>query len=121
MAEFKGKINGINIFEYDAPKWRGHEKCSGLISDGVVYRLYRFLTYYGLIDEYETIDSVWNNVAAREGNEYQLLDNYRFCWDDEYENLEISYLYVVNGMLWGVLYNKANDSWYGDFEIPCNI
>lgn len=122
MGELIKEINGINIFTYEWPKWKGHEKISSLTAEGATFRFYRFLRYYGLIDEYDTIDDVWNNLSEiREKNSIQIHDNYRFSWDDEYENLEISFLYVVNGNVWGVLYDKANNSWYGDFEIPTNI
>ena len=121
MAEFKKKINGINIFEYEYEKWREHEKVNSLTSEGAVFRFYRFLCYYDLVDEYTTIEDVWENLSeVRDGNRIDIHDNYRFCWDDEYKSLQISNLYIVNGNLWATLYDKANNSWYGDFEIPAN-
>ena len=118
MAEFKIKINGTNIFEHD-PSWENHEQCNALVSEGVAYRFYNWLRNKDLIDEYTTIDDVYGNMSgARNGNQYHIHDDYRFSYDDEYEKLVINYLYVVNGNLWGVLYDKENGNYYGDFEIP---
>lgn len=122
MAEFIKKINDINIFAHEYEKWEGHEKVNSLTAEGVAFRFYRFLQYKGIIDEYDTIEDVWSNLSeVRDNNRIDIHDDYRFSWDDEYENLYINFLYVVNGNVWGVLYDKANNSWYGDFEIPTNI
>ena len=120
MSELKCEIDGINIFEHEYDKWKGHEECNGLISEGVAYRFHKFLIDRDLIaDVLDYIDDTYNNLSgARDGNRYDIHDHYRFTWDDTYENLEISFLYVVNGNLWGVIYDKANDSWFGEFEIP---
>lgn len=122
MAEFIKKINDINIFAHKYEKWKGHEKVNGLTAEGVAFRFYRFLQYKGIIDEYDTIEDVWSNLSeVRDNNRIDIHDDYRFSWDDEYENLYINFLYVVNGNVWGVLYDKESNSWYGDFEIPANI
>lgn len=112
MGKFIEKRNGVNIFEYDAPKYRGREKINSVIADGMRYKLYAWLKENGVYDEVD-IESVYNNTSGiREGNEVQLYDNDRFDG-----TLEISYLYYYNGMVYAVLYDKANDSWYGEFEL----
>lgn len=122
MAEFIKKINDINIFAHEYEKWKGHEKVNSLTAEGVAFRFYRFLQYKGIINEYDTIEDVWGNLSeVRDNNRIDIHDDYRFSWDDEYENLYINFLYIVNGNVWGVLYDKANNSWYGDFEIPGNV
>lgn len=119
MSEVKAVINGIDVFEHDYDRWREHEQVNALASEGVGYRFYKFLRDYDLIDEYESVDDVYANFSgARDGNRFDIHDNYRFSYDDAYKNLEISFLYVVNGNLWGVLFDKATGNWYGDFEIP---
>lgn len=118
MSELKTEINGINIFEHDYDRWRNHEECNGLTGEGVAFRFNRFLKHYDLVlSEYETVEDTWNNLsAARDGNRYDIHDNYVF---DEDNDLEISFLYVVNGNLWATL--LQGNEWYGDFEIPANV
>ena len=40
MGKFIEKRNGVNIYEYEAPKYRGKENINGVIADGMVLRLY---------------------------------------------------------------------------------
>lgn len=110
MGKFIEERNGVNIFEYEAPLWRDKEKINSVTADGMRYRLWVWL-YENFYDE--TMEDVYNNTSGiRNGNEVQLYDNYKFV-----DNLEISYLYYCNGNVWAVLYDKANDSWYGEFEL----
>lgn len=122
MNKLKETVDGINIFEHDYDRWRNYEKCSGLVTEGVYFRFYRWLLSRGLIDEYESVIDIYNgNNPARDGNRYDLNDNYLFTFEDGYEKITINFLYVVNGNLWAVLYDEANNEWYGDFEIPVNV
>ena len=40
MSKLIEKRNEVNIFEYEAPKYRGRENVNGVIADGMVLRLY---------------------------------------------------------------------------------
>ena len=114
-----GSWNNNNMFvpEYDE-KWREHENCSELEGYGVAYKFHRWLQYNDLIDEYTTVDDTWNNLSGcREGNRYDIHDDYKLYGTAEDEDLQISYLYVVNGNLWATVIDKAADEWYADMEI----
>ena len=114
MAKCIGEWNGHNIFEYDYDRWKGHEECNGLVSYGVAYKFHRWLAYNGIEDFDGEVDDTYNNLSgARDGNRFDIHDNYKLPDSD---GLEISFLYVVNGNLWATLL-KGN-SWYGDIEIP---
>lgn len=110
MAKLIEKRNGEDIFEHTAPKYRNNTTINSVIALGMVFKLYRWLGYYGYED---TIEDVYNNTSGiRDGNEIHIHDEYKF--DD---GLYISYLYYHNGNVWAVLIDKANDSWYGEFEL----
>ena len=103
--------NGHAIFEHDYNRWKGHEECNGLIGYGVAYKFHRWLSYNGFICE--EVDDTFNNLSeCRDGNRYDIHDNYKF---PDIDDLEISFLYVVNGNLWATI--QKDDSWYGDIEI----
>lgn len=113
MTNVKANIKGMNVFEHDYDNWRNHEECNGLISYGVAYKFWRWLNAHDLNLYEENIDDTYNNLSgARDGNRFDIHENYKFE-----DNLEISFLYVVNGNLWATIYDKANDSWFGDIEI----
>lgn len=112
MSAFKTEIKGVNVFEHEYDKWRNHEECNNLVSYGVAYKFHRWLMYYGIGFD-EEVDDTFNNLSgARDGNRFDIHDNYKFEG-----SLEISFLYVVNGNLWATIYDKANNSWFGDIEI----
>lgn len=114
MGKLIEKRNGINIFEYEAPKYRGKENINGVISAGMVLRLYQWLVDHD-IDDY-TIDELHDSYTSgiRNGNEIQLIDDVPFDYESD---LYISYMYYYNGTVWAVLYDKANGNWYGEFEL----
>ena len=113
MAKLIEERNGEDIFEYTAPKYRGNTTINSVIALGMIFKLYRWLVYNGCED---TIEDVYNNTSGiREGNEIHIHDDYKFDYEDD--GLYISYLYYHNGNVWAVLYDKANDSWYGEFEL----
>ena len=113
MGKFMEIRNGENIYEYEAPEWRGVDTINGVTACGMCYMLYDWLNNNG---NDVTIEDVMNNTSGvREGNEVQIFDDYKFDWDDD--SLYISYMYYANGTVWAVLYDKANDSWYGEFEL----
>lgn len=113
MDKYLETRNGKRIYEYAAPKYRGVDKANNVIAEGMRYKLYAWLRENGCE---ESIEDVRNNTSGlREGNEVQIIDDYRFDYDDS--ELYISYLYYYNGMTWAVLYDKANDNWYGEFEL----
>ena len=122
MAEYIGKIRETNVFEHDYDRWRNHEDCSHLIGYGVAYKFWRWLRDVDLIDEYTSVDDVFNNLSdPRDGNRYDIHDDYLICdyEKDLYDSkIKINFLYVVNGNLWATLCNYENDTWYGDIEIP---
>ena len=104
--------NGHNIFEHDYDKWKAHEECNGLVGYGVAYKFHRWLVDNDLIDELTTVDDTYNNLSeSRDGNRYDIHDNY-ILWDTD---MEISFLYVVNGNLWATI--QKDNGWYGDMEI----
>ena len=113
MAKWIENRNGEDIFEYVAPNYRGYTTINGVIADGMRLRLYSWLNNNGYGD---SIEDVYDNTSGvREGNEIHIFDDYKFDYDDD--SLYISYLYYHNGNVWAVLYDKANDSWYGEFEL----
>ena len=113
MSRFKEKLQGIDVFECSYYEWKGHDDLNSLQGEGVAYRFYKWLESYGYDED---IDSVYNNLSGiRDGNRLDIHDNYKLFDSD----LEISFLYVVNGNVWAVLLDKPNDSWYGEFELPC--
>lgn len=113
MGKLIEKRNGVNIFEYVAPQYRGRDVIDSVIADGMRLRLYQWLTENG---NEESVEDVYNNTSGiREGNEIQLYDNYRFDWDES--GLYISYLYYYNGTVWAVLYDEVSRDWYGEFEL----
>lgn len=117
MANFKMELCGINVFEHDYENWRDRETRS-LESYGAAFKFAEWMRSVGLIDEYETDLDVYNNMSGlRDGNRLDIHDNYKFFLTNEY-NLEISFLYIVNSNLWAVLYDRDNNAWFGDIEIP---
>ena len=114
MGKLIEKRNGVNIFEYEATKYRGKETVNGVIADGMVLRLYQWLIDHD-IDDY-AIDELYGSYTSgiRNGNEIQLIDNIPFDYDSD---LYISYMYYYNGTVWAILYDKANNDWYGEFEL----
>lgn len=112
MGKPFANINNVDIFEHIPGKYsnNGKTEINSLEADGLRMRLYRFLED---IDMEIDMEDVYNNTSGiRNGNEVQLIDDYWFS-DDIY----ISYLYSYNGTAWAVLYDKANNDWYGEFEI----
>lgn len=103
-------VNNVDIFEHEQGAYNGKSKINSLEADGLRLRLYRFLM--GMDMEIEMDDVYDNTSGIRNGNEVQLYDDYWFS-----DDLYISYLYAYNGTAWAVLYDKANDNWYGEFEI----
>ena len=122
MAKCIGKIRERDLFEHDYDRWRNHEDCSELIGYGVAYKFWRWLKNVDLIGFDETVDDVWENLSGvRDGNRYDIHDDYAICnYEEELYDTKIfiNFLYVVNGNLWATLYDKANNTWYGDIEIP---
>ncbi len=116
MAEYIRTINGVKIFTHDWDRWKNYEDVNSLTSEGVAFRFWNWLNNNGkLFSEDESVMDVYNNMSgARDGNRFDIHDNYMF---DEDLNLEIVYLYVVNGNLWATLYDKSTDKYYGDFEV----
>ena len=113
MGKYIETRNGVRIYEYEAPKYRGIYHINSVIADGMRYRLYEWLRENGIE---ESIEDVYNNTSGiREGNEVQIIDDYKFDYDEN--QLYISYLYYHNEMVWAVLYDKADDKWYGEFEL----
>ena len=113
MGRFIEERNGVNIFKYEAPEHRGTERINSVIAEGMRYLLYAWLRENGFEED---IEEVRNNTSGiREGNEIQIYDDYKFDHDEN--GLYISYLYYHNGMTWAVLYDKANDNWYGEFVL----
>ena len=113
MGKLIEKRNGVNIFEYEAPKYRGVNNVNAVTSEGMVFRLYNWLKDNG---HEEDFDAVYENTSGiRNGNEIHIHDDYKFDWDDD--DLYISYLYYHNGNVWAVLINKTTDTWYGEFEL----
>jgi hypothetical protein len=105
--------NGVDIFEYQAPKYRGIDKINSVIAEGMRYRLYAWLRENGIEED---IEDVRNNTSGiREGNEVQIIDDYLFDYDEG--DVRISYLYYHNGTVWAVLYDWAENRWYGEFEL----
>lgn len=114
MGKLIEERNGVNIFEYEAPKYRGKENINGVIADGMILRLYQWLTDHD-IDDY-AIDELYGSYTSgiRNGNELQVIDDIPFDYESD---LYISYMYYVNGTVWAVLYDKAKGDWYGEFEL----
>ena len=113
MGKCIGEWNGHNIFEPEYDKWREHEQCSSLESYGVAYKFHRWLAYNGLDYDDEEVDDTFNNLSGcRDGNRWDIHENYKL-WDSD--GMEISFLYVVNGNLWAEI--VKDNSWYGDIEI----
>ena len=119
MAKKIGTIRDIDVFEHDYDTYKNRYKCTTLEEYGVAYKLYRWLRYMDLIDEYETVDDVYENLSgARDGNRYDIHDDYRIKdYDEDDSQIYISYLYVINDTVWATLYNRACGEWYGDVEI----
>ena len=113
MGKFIEERNGVRIFEYEAPKYRGVHKANSVIANGMIYKLYTWLKENGNEEPIEDVDA--NTSGIREGNEIHIHDDYRFDYDES--ELYISYLYYHNEMVWAVLIDKANDTWYGEFEL----
>lgn len=115
MGKLIDKRNGVAIFEYEAPKYRNIFVGNGVIAYGMCYKLYEWLRDNGNVEEGE-VEEVMNNTSGlRHGNEIHIHDDYKFDWEDD--ELYISYLYYHNGTVWAVLLDKANDTWYGEFEL----
>lgn len=114
MVNVIGKLYGLNVFEHDYDRWKNHEECNGLIGYGVAFQFANFLRWNGISED--SVESVFGNISgARDGNRYDIHDDYLI---DEDRQLYFSFLYVVNGNLWATIYDKANNTWYGDIEIP---
>lgn len=113
MGKVIDNINGYNVYEYEYEKYRNANKITAVVVEGVCFRLAEFLR-----DVLGYEDSAWdvvNNISSvRDGNRIDLMDNYKFDG-----SLEISFIYVLdNGFVTAVLYDEANDTWYGEIEIP---
>lgn len=113
MGKLIEKRNGVDIFEYKAPKYRGIDNVNSVTAEGMRYQLYAWLKENGYEEDIETVRD--NTSGIREGNEIHIHDDYKF--DYEEDSLYISYLYYHNGNVWAVLIDKATDSWYGEFEL----
>ena len=112
MVKLKETINGYNIFEYDAREWRGKEHLNSIEYYGICFMFSEFLKGMGLYED--PIEVVENTSGIREGNEIHIHDDYKF-FDT---NLVMSYIFTANKTVWVVLYDKENDNWYGEIEIP---
>lgn len=111
------KINGMNVFECNYDKYKGKTELSSLEAEGIAFRFYRWLEYYGLNFCEEKAEDVYNNLSGiRDGNRLDIHDNYYFT-----EELEIIYLYSVNGTVWAVLYDKVNGKYYGEVEVGSEV
>lgn len=115
MGKLIEERNGVNIFEYEAPKYRGVIEGNKIIAYGMCYKLYEWLCDNGNIEEGEIEDVMNNTSGLRHGNEIHIHDDYKFDWDDD--SLYINYLYYHNGNVWAVLYDQANRDYYGEFEL----
>ena len=106
------EINGVNVFEYEYEKWKAKENVNSLTAEGMCFRFANWLRENGIADD--TAEDVYNNTSGiRDGNRLDIHDNY--VW----EELEITFLYTVNGTVWAVLYDPEDDRYYGEVEIPC--
>lgn len=112
MSKVIGKILDQNIFEcaYDAFKGKNH--LSSIEREGIIFRFSNWLNENDISDD--TPHDVYNNTSeVRDGNRFDIHDNYEIFGTD----LEISYIYSVNGTVWAVLYDSENDRYYGEMEI----
>lgn len=111
MGDFIGNINGVNVFKYTGEYCgEGKAEVNGIIGRGMESKLYEWMQRMGYGETLEDIDN--NTSAFRNGNVKHFYDNYPFV-----DDLELSWMYYYNGTVWVVLYDKANDTWYGEFEI----
>ena len=110
MGKLLTEINGINVFEYEYEQWKGKENVNSLTAEGMCFRFANWLRENDIADD--TAEDVYNNTSGiRDGNRLDIHDNY------QWEELEIIFLYTVNGTVWAVLYNPEDDSYYGEVEI----
>lgn len=115
MSKLIEKRNGVNIFEYEAPKFRGLDNGNKVIGYGMCYMLYDWLCNNGNVEIGDVEDVMSNTSGLRHGNEIHIHDDYKFDWEDD--SLYINYLYYCNGTVWAVLLDKANGTYYGEFEL----
>lgn len=103
--------DSLDVFEYEYEKYRNKNEINSIVAEGVCFRLSKFLDDFGYN---ESADDVYNNTSCvREGNRIDIMDNYVLDG-----SIELSFVYVLdNGYVTGVLYDKANDTWYGEIEI----
>lgn len=113
MADVVMTVLDENVFEPEYDKYRG-AKASGLEACGACLMFAQFMQEHGY--DWVDADEVWNNTSGlRDGNRLDFMDNYEI--DDGEQVLEFTYMYIVNGTVWAVLYDPEEDSYIGDIEI----
>lgn len=118
MSKLKIELDNLNVFEYEYDKYKGKNEISSLVAEGACFRFAEWLKSKGY--EEEPGDVMANTSGIRDGNRLDIHDNYQmnYLGYDVPDNIEITFLYIHNNMLWAVLYDKADDSYYGEIEIP---
>lgn len=118
MSNLKIELDELNVFEYEYDKYKGKNEISGLTAEGACFRFAEWLKSRGYEDE--PYDVLANTSSVRDGNRLDIHDNYQMnnLGYNVSDSIEITFLYVYNNTLWAVLYDSANDSYYGEFEIP---
>lgn len=113
MADVVKETETYDIITYDYETWRGKE-INSLEYYGAIFFLRNFINnYLGYEDDY---DDVYENTSSiRDGNRIDIHDNYSLNLDDM--ELEISFVYVVNGLVYAAVYDSENDTWYGEIEL----
>ena len=113
MADVVMTVLDENVFEPEYDKYRG-AKASGLEACGACLMFAQFMQEHG----YEVdADEVYNNTSGlRDGNRLDFMDNYTVETDDG-DEVEFTYMYIVNGTVWATLYDPEDDSYVGDIEI----
>lgn len=114
MADVVMTVLDENVFEHEYDKYRG-AKTSGLEACGACLMFAQFMQEHGY--DWVDADEVWNNTSGlRDGNRLDFMDNYVVETDDG-DEVEFTFMYIVNGTVWAVLYDPEEDSYVGDIEI----
>lgn len=112
MSKLLTKINGVPVYECDYDNWRDKFNINGLTAEGMCFRFAMWLK--NVLGYEEDAEDVYNNTSGiRDGSRLDIHDNYTFSKEDD---LQISFLYYVNGNVWAALVKDGD--YFGEIEIP---
>ena len=102
----------MEMRELSYDTYKGKEKLSSLVGEGIAFRFNHWLYEKDIIDE--TVEDTYGNMSGvRDGNRIDIHDNYRIPGTTK----EFSFLYSVNNTVWAAVWDTKESKYVGEVEI----